>query len=153
MKPETSRRLFLVGALLVAGVALAAISFGNIGENLVYYWDVSQLVENRSKAKGAVIRLGGMVKAGTVDWKADENVLEFDITDGKQTVPVRATGAPPQMFREGIGVVVEGTVTESGKFETDRLMVKHSNEYKAPDEDMTEAERKALYDSVLEGDG
>ncbi len=153
MKPETSRRLFLVGALLVAGVALAAISFGNIGENLVYYWDVSQLVENRSKAGGAVIRLGGMVKEGTVDWRADENVLEFQITDGKQTVPVRATGAPPQMFREGIGVVVEGTVTASGSFETDRLMVKHSNEYKAPDEDMSEEERRALYDSVLEGEG
>ena len=80
-------------------------------------------------------------------------MLEFQITDGKQTVPVRATGAPPQMFREGIGVVVEGTVTESGTFETDRLMVKHSNEYKAPDEDMTDEERKALYDSVLEGNG
>jgi len=153
MKPETSRRLFLVGALLVAGAALAALSFGNIGENLVYYWDVSQLVENRSKADGAVIRLGGMVKEGTVDWKADEHVLAFQITDGKQAVPVRATGAPPQMFREGIGVVVEGTVTASGSFETDRLMVKHSNEYKAPDEDMSEEERRALYDSVLEGDG
>jgi cytochrome c-type biogenesis protein CcmE len=153
MKPETSRRLFLVGALLVAGAALTAISFGNMGENLVYYWDVSQTVENREQAKGAVIRLGGMVKEGTVDWKADENVLQFEITDGKQTLPVRATGAPPQMFREGIGVVVEGTVTEAGIFETDRLMVKHSNEYKAPDEDMTAEERKALYDSVLEGNG
>jgi cytochrome c-type biogenesis protein CcmE len=153
MKAETSRRLFLVGALFVAGAALAVISFGSIGENLVYYWDVSQLVENREKARGAVIRLGGLVKAGTVDWKADENVLEFQITDGRETVPVRATGAPPQMFREGIGVVVEGTVTEAGNFETDRLMVKHSNEYKAPDEDMTVEERKALYDSVLEGDG
>ena len=153
MKPEVSRRLFLVGALVVAGAALAAISFGNIVENLVYYWDVSQLVENRTTARGAVIRLGGMVKEGTVDWKSNENVLEFVITDGTASVPVRATGAPPQMFREGIGVVVEGTVTEAGNFETDRLMVKHSNEYKAPDEDMTAEERKALYDSVLEGEG
>lgn len=153
MKPETSRRLFLIGALVVAAGALAAISFGNMGENLVYYWDVSQTVQNSDKAKGAVIRLGGMVKEGTVDWKADENVLEFQITDGKQTLPVRATGAPPQMFREGIGVVVEGTVTDAGTFETDRLMVKHSNEYKAPDEDMTAEERKELYDSVLEGNG
>ena len=153
MKPETSRRLFLVGALVVAAGALAAISFGNMGDSLVYYWDVSQTVENRERAQGAVIRLGGMVKEGTVNWKSDENVLEFDITDGAESLPVRATGAPPQMFREGIGVVVEGTVTEAGTFETDRLMVKHSNEYKAPDEDMTAEERKALYDSVLEGDG
>jgi cytochrome c-type biogenesis protein CcmE len=153
MSPTASRRLFLVGALVVAGAALGAISFGNIGENLVYYWDVSQLVEKRAQAAGAVVRLGGQVKPGSVDWSAEKNLLRFDITDGKQTVPVECTGAPPQMFREGIGVVVEGTVTATGVFSSDRLMVKHSNEYKAPDEDMSDAERKELYDSVLEGDG
>jgi cytochrome c-type biogenesis protein CcmE len=153
MSPTASRRLFLVGALAVAGAALGAISFGNIGENLVYYWDVSQLVENRAQAAGAVVRLGGQVKPGSVDWNAEENMLRFDISDGKQAVPVECTGAPPQMFREGIGVVVEGTVTATGVFSSDRLMVKHSNEYKAPDEEMSDAERKAMYDSVLEGDG
>jgi cytochrome c-type biogenesis protein CcmE len=153
MKPATARRLFLVGALLVAGGALAAISVGNMGENLVYYWDVSQLVDNRSRAVGATIRLGGMVKEGTVDWDPDANVLAFVITDGNREVPVRATGAPPQMFREGIGVVLEGTMTAGGEFTTDRLMVKHSNEYKAPDAEMTPEERKALYDDVLEGGG
>ena len=105
------------------------------------------------QAAGAVVRLGGQVKPGSVDWNAEENMLRFDLSDGKQAVPVECTGAPPQMFREGIGVVVEGTVTATGVFSSDRLMVKHSNEYKAPDEEMSDAERKAMYDSVLEGDG
>ena len=153
MSPTASRRLFLIGALVGAGAALGAISFGNIGENLVYYWDVTQLVERRAEAAGAVVRLGGQVQPGTVDWNQEQNLLRFTITDGKQTVPVECTGAPPQMFREGIGVVVEGTVTSSGVFSSDRLMVKHSNEYKAPSEEMTDAERKEMYDSVLEGDG
>ena len=153
MKPETSRRLFLVGSLGVAAVALGWISAGGMAENLVYYWGVSELVAKQDQARGAVVRLGGMVEEGSVEWQADENVLAFEITDGDASFPVRATGAPPQMFREGIGVVLEGNLNGAGVFETDRLMVKHSNEYKEPDADMSAEERRALYDSVLEGSG
>jgi cytochrome c-type biogenesis protein CcmE len=145
---STGRRVFLAVALLVAAGALAFISMGNIGENLVYYWDVGQLSSAGDKAIGATIRLGGVVKEGSVDWNADENSLKFVVSDGTHDVPVVNTGAPPQMFREGIGVVVEGTMTTGGTFTSDRLMVKHSNEYKVPEEGMSAEERKALYDSV-----
>jgi cytochrome c-type biogenesis protein CcmE len=47
-------------------------------------------------------------------------------------VHVKSTGVPPQMFRENIGVVVEGTMTRAGYFQCNRLMVSHNNEYKAP---------------------
>ena len=52
--------------------------------------------------------------------------------DGRALVHVRSSGVPPQMFREGIGVVVEGTLTSAGRFQSDCLMVSHSNEYRAP---------------------
>ena len=87
----------------------------------------------------------------SVQWDNETSSLSFRMTDGTEDVVVRATGAPPQMFREGIGVVVEGTLTDAGTFESDRLMVKHSNEYKEADADMTPEERKKLYDSVLDG--
>ncbi len=145
MSPVNQRRAFLLGAILVSGAALGAISYGNIGENLVYYWDPTQLVEAGDKAEGATVRLGGVVKAGTVQWNADNNSLRFQVTDAKNTVSVEATGAPPQMFREGIGVVVEGTVNAAGVFQSDRLMVKHSNEYKAPVEGASVAD---LYETV-----
>lgn len=151
MNDATRRRLFMIGALTVAGGALAAISFGNMGENLVYYWDVGELVDQCDVAQGATVRLGGMVVDGSVDWQPDANLLAFRITDGSEQVPVRVSGAPPQMFREGIGVVIEGSPTADCTFESDRLMVKHSNEYKAPDGEMTPEERKQLYDSVLDG--
>ena len=134
---QKQRRLFLVIALLVATSALGFISFGNIGENLVYYWDPSQVIEAKEQAFGATIRLGGVVKVGTLDWDTQANELNFIVTDGKSELKVHATGAPPQMFREGIGVVVEGTMVQTQQgaiFESDRLMVKHSNEYKAPEE-------------------
>ena len=62
--------------------------------------------------------------------------LEFDVIDrAGGRVRVHCSGVPPQMFRENIGVVVEGTMTRAGHFESNRLMVSHSNEYRAPGDD------------------
>ena len=121
-------------ALTIAAVGLGFVAFGNIGQNLVYYWDPSQLVAAGDKSIGATIRLGGVVKEGTMNWNPDASELEFVVSDGKENVQVHCTSAPPQMLREGIGVVVEGTMTKANVFESSRLMVKHSNEYKAPKE-------------------
>jgi len=60
------------------------------------------------------------------------SMLDFDVTDQHTAVHVKSNGVPPQMFREGIGVVVEGTMTRGGYFQSDRLMVSHNNEYRAP---------------------
>ena len=57
--------------------------------------------------------------------------LEFDVKDATGIVHVKSTGVPPQMFRENIGVVVEGTMTRAGYFQCNRLMVSHNNEYGA----------------------
>ena len=142
------RRIALVASLLVAGAALAFVSFGNIGENLVYYWNPTQLVEAGDKSIGATIRLGGVVKGGTVDWQPDDEALAFVVSDGTEEVSVECSGAPPQMFRDGIGVIVEGRLDEEGTFQTGRVLVKHSNEYRVPEEheDMTDV-AKTLEDA------
>lgn len=88
------------------------------------------MVAAGESAKGATIRLGGQVEAGSV--KKEGTTLSFLVGDGTTTVPVSTETIPPQMFREGIGVVVEGTVAENGTFQTRRLLVKHDNEYRAP---------------------
>ena len=59
--------------------------------------------------------------------------LKFRVTDGQTEVPIFAEATPPAMFRENIGVVLEGTMGADGQFQTNRLMVKHDNEYQAPD--------------------
>jgi cytochrome c-type biogenesis protein CcmE len=109
------RRWFAVAALGVAAAALLAITAGGIGQNLVYYWGPTELRAAGDKAIGATI--------------------EFDVIDRPGgSVRVMTHSVPPQMFREGIGVVVEGTMTPAGHFESRRLMVSHSNEYRAPDD-------------------
>ena len=152
MTPRTQRTIFLVGALSISGSALAVIATGNMGKNLVYYWSPAEMHAAGDKAIGATIRLGGQVKPGTVDWKPAQNELHFVVTDGTKEVPVHATSAPPQMFREEMGVVVEGTLTQAGVFESDVLMVKHDNEYRAPD--AAEADRpisvEEMYKTVVD---
>ena len=129
------RRLFAVGALLVALAAFAAITAGGIGRNLVYYWGPTEVRQAGDKAIGATIRLGGLVKEGSIVRHENASTLEFDVIDRPgASVHVVTHSVPPQMFRENIGVVVEGTMTEAGHFESRRLMVSHSNEYRAPDD-------------------
>ncbi len=146
------RRLTLV-ALAVAALALLAISIGGIGENLVYYWGPSELHAAGDKAIGATIRLGGLVADGSIKRGQGASGVEFDVVDraGART-HVKCSGVPPQMFRERIGVVVEGTLTRAGHFEGQRLMVSHGNEYRAPS-DGENAAIDALMRSVKQGDG
>jgi len=148
MTEAMKKRLLAIGAVLTAATALGWVSMADLGENLVYYWTPSQLMENKAKATDeAIVRLGGMVVDGTFDWKPEEQLATFDITDGENTVHVRSVGTPPQMFREGIGVVVEGSLNGSEVFETEKIMVKHSNEYEAPDGEVRVEE---MYKEMLE---
>src|SRR5207253_10955527 len=115
-----------------AAAAFLFIAIGGIGENLVYYWGPKELRAAGSKATGATIRLGGQVAVGSVKRGDGVSNLEFDVTDGTALVHVVSRGVPPQLFRDRIGVVVEGTMTSAGVFESQRLMVSHDNKYRAP---------------------
>lgn len=127
-------RLFAIVALAIAGGAFAFLALGGLGDNLVYYWGPTELRANAEKAIGATIRLGGQVVPGSIEFDPGTSRLAFEVTDGKEKVLVRSNGVPPAMFRENIGVVVEGTMTKEGHFTSSRLMVSHDNEYRAPKE-------------------
>jgi cytochrome c-type biogenesis protein CcmE len=131
---KNRRRIFAVVALAIAGGALTFLALGGIGENLVYYWSPTELLNAGDDAVGASIRLGGLVAPGSIIYGDGLN-LKFTVTDGEHEVKVSANAVPPAMFRESIGVVVEGTMTPEGNFHTNRLMVKHDNQYQAPEGD------------------
>ena len=139
MNPQTRNRLLAVGALLVAGAGLALVAFGNIGENLVYYWSPRRCSARASAPMAPSSGWAAMVQPGSIQWDAQHTTLHFSVMDsekpGASTVMVRTSEVPPQMFRERIGVVVEGTFDKSQVFQGNRLMVNHSNEYRAPKTD------------------
>lgn len=127
-----SRRAVFVATLVAALALLGVFALSRAGESLVYYWTPSELHAAGARAKGASIRLGGQVVPGSVERSGDGLRLRFRVTDGTDEVAVVAEAVPPPMFREGIGVVVEGTIGAEGVFHTRRLMVKHDNQYQPP---------------------
>jgi len=133
MTDAWKRRIFAIIALTISFSAIALISLGDLGEDLIYYWSPTEL-RAAENAHEATVRLGGMVVPGTVEWDKEAGNARFQVTDGKETVDVYSDGNPPQMFRAGIGVVVEGQLHKDDVFRTSRVMVKHSNEYEAPAE-------------------
>ena len=84
----------------------------------------------RGAIRRARRRLGGQVVAGTVVEEAEG--VRFDVTDGRETVAVYHSGAPQQLFQEGIGVVVEGT-WDGSEFYSDVMLVKHDEQYRTED--------------------
>jgi cytochrome c-type biogenesis protein CcmE len=136
MKKKTP--IVAIGALAIAGSALGGIVLlsDEIGENLVYYWSPSEVRSNGEKAYGPTIRLGGVVRPGSIQWDPSKPRLAFDVADDHKPdarfLPVVSEDIPPQMFRDGIGVIVEGTYDRNGTFTSTRVMVNHSNEYRAP---------------------
>jgi cytochrome c-type biogenesis protein CcmE len=143
-------RWFIAGAFLAAVAAFSVIAGSGVSENLVYYWTPADLHAAGDKAYGSTIRLGGMVAAGSIRRAGGGSGVEFDVQDATDKVHVKSAGVPPQMFRDDIGVVVEGTMNRAGYFESTRLMVSHNNEYRAPKNGhpLTEKELKELMKST-----
>ena len=123
-----------VVALVIVLSGFGYLMYGGIGENLVYFVTPAELLERGDDAYERPVRLGGQVVPGTVRWNADELDLRFTLQDEDVHVEVISRKAPPAMFREGQGVIVEGSLNRDGVFESSNLMVKHSNEYRAPDD-------------------
>jgi cytochrome c-type biogenesis protein CcmE len=140
------RAWIVVGVALVLG-AFGYLLYGGLDQNIVYFLTPQELLAKGTKGQDVPVRLGGQVVPGSVQWNADALDLRFRVTDGAKEVFVHSKGAPPQMFRDGMGVVVEGRFRRDGVFESTNLMVKHSNEYRAPEGH--EAKPSEMYKSLM----
>ena len=134
--PRRGRVVALAAGTIVVLGALGFLLYGGLDRNLVYFLTPVELLERGERAYDVPVRLGGQVAAGTVEWDAHALDLRFMVTDGKEQIPVQSRGAPPHMFRDDMGVIVEGRYGADGVFQASTVMVKHSNEYRAPHPDM-----------------
>lgn len=130
------RKSALAVGVVIILAAFGFLLYGGIDKNVVFFLTPQELLARGEAAYDVPVRLGGLVAPGSVKWDADKLDLTFVVVDSggaSQSVNVHSTGAPPQMFRDGMGVVVEGRYHRSGVFESTNLMVKHSNEYRKPE--------------------
>jgi cytochrome c-type biogenesis protein CcmE len=107
-------------------VLAATLTFAGLRDSVVYFVAPSELTEKAEP--GQRLRLGGLVVEGTVRRDAD-GAARFAVTDGATQVEVRYDGVLPDLFREGQGVVAEGTWRPGEAFEAERVLAKHDENY------------------------
>jgi cytochrome c-type biogenesis protein CcmE len=120
------RRLILIGSSLVVLAVAVTLVLTALRDSIVFFNSPTDVVEKKVQA-GTRIRLGGLVQPGTVIRKDVD--ATFDITDGKNVVRVSYRGILPDLFREGQGVVTEGTLIDAASFRADSVLAKHDENY------------------------
>ncbi len=163
-KRKKSLKWWLGGAVI--GAAIVALVSVQLGNNAVYFYTPDEAVAKAADLTGKTVRVGGMVTPGSVVWKASDLELKFNMSDLKgHDIAVQHRGAPPDMFKEGQGVVVEGTIlgaiqpVAAGmpalplQMNSRKLMVKHSEEYKKPGDHSQGVDKALLEKSIFKDQG
>jgi len=117
----------LIGSCLAVLSVAVALVLGALNDAIVFFNSPSDVVEKQIPP-GSRIRLGGLVKEGSV-LKGENLQVNFAVTDGKNTIQVAYQGLLPDLFREGQGVVTEGTLDPAGTFKADNVLAKHDEKY------------------------
>ena len=121
-------------AVVVLGIAVlsaaAAFVLNAFQSNLVFFFSPTQ-VFNGEAPTSRVFRVGGMVKAGSLEREGTQ--VRFVVTDFSHDVPVHYTGLLPDLFQEGKGVVAQGQIHSGGVFEASQVLAKHDENYMPPE--------------------
>ena len=120
----------VVGVVILG--ALAFLVFKGLGNATVYFKTADEAVAERSELGDRRFRIEGAVVADSVEQVEDE--VRFQIISAGVKVPVVHKGDPPELFREGIPVVLEGKWAGT-TYSSDRILVKHTNEYREQNPD------------------
>jgi cytochrome c-type biogenesis protein CcmE len=124
MTRKQKRLTVIAGLGAVLAVALGLILFA-LRDQIVFFYSPSELQEKA--VAGTPVRLGGLVKDGS--WSKTGQSNEFVVTDGAADIATHYDGILPDLFREGQGVVVEGTLTAAGTFAATNVLAKHDENY------------------------
>jgi cytochrome c-type biogenesis protein CcmE len=123
-------------AMIAGGVAALAIAAGLVltafQQNLVFFFTPSQVAANEAP-RGKTFRIGGMVEKGSVARQPDGLTVRFTVTDTARSIPVVYSGALPDLFREGKGVVAQGRIGPDGVFRASEVLAKHDENYMPPE--------------------
>ena len=125
MTRKKKRLALIATALSIFGVAIGLVLY-SLSDSIVFFYGPSELVA-KAPAPGTRLRIGGLVEKGS--FKRDGEKVVFSVTDTKHAVPVSYSGLLPDLFREGQGAVVEGTVEANGTFLADSVLAKHDERY------------------------
>jgi len=121
------RRLVLIGGSLGVLALAAGLVLTALKDSIVFFNSPSDVVEKHIQP-GSRIRLGGLVKPGSLQ-RGDQLAVRFEVTDGNNAMRVNYQGILPDLFREGQGVIAEGTLEPGGMLKADSVLAKHDEKY------------------------
>ena len=126
------RRLLVVGGFLLTFSAAAALVLMAFEENIVFFYsptELSRKLEQNLIPPNRRLRIGGLVEGGSVGREGDGLTITFRVTDTVKVVPIRFRGLLPDLFREGQGIVAEGSMAPDGTFVAAEVLAKHDENY------------------------
>ena len=123
-------RFFFVSLILITLILSAFLVLRSLEENIVYFQSPTE-IKVLPEIKKDKIRIGGMVKVGSISIKSKE--IKFVITDFKNEMSVIYSGAIPNLFTEGKGVVAEGYLKDKNFFLATKILAKHDENYMPPE--------------------
>jgi len=126
MTRKQKRLTMIAGAGTVLAVAAALVLFA-LRDQIVFFYSPAE-ISQKTLAPGTRVRLGGLVEDGSVK-RADDGSVRFAVTDTAKSVEVEFHGILPDLFREGQGVIAEGTLSADGSVAADSVLAKHDERY------------------------
>lgn len=131
MKRKTLRLYLILISLALLGIATLLV-LNAFERELVFFLSPSEIAAEQP-SPGKVIRLGGLVETGSIRKLDDGATVRFNVTDLRAVTEIVYRGVLPDLFREGQGVVVEGTFNDSGNFVATQVLAKHDENYLPPE--------------------
>ena len=131
MKPRHRRFASIAAGVAVLGLAVALV-LNAFQSNLVFFFTPSQVVAKEAP-QGRPFRIGGLVEAGSLQRTPNSLDVKFIVTDTAQRLPVTYNGMLPDLFKEGKGVVAQGSVGADGVFRATEVLAKHDENYMPPE--------------------
>ena len=125
------QRLILAALALLAVIGAGLLAASALKDEAAYFYSPSDIAAKKA-APGEAIRLGGMVKPGSLKKEADGVTISFIAHDATADVPVRFKGIAPDLFKEGSGMVADGKLDANGVFVADKILAKHDENYMPP---------------------
>ena len=120
------KRLAVIAGLAVVVALATTLVLVALRDQIIFFYSPSDVVA-REVAAGTPMRLGGLVKDGS--WTRDVQDNSFVVTDGAEDIAARYTGILPDLYREGQGVVAEGSMGPDGTFIATNVLAKHDENY------------------------
>ena len=123
-------RFLFVSTILLILILTVFLVLKSLEENVVYFQSPSE-IKSLTELTNNKIRIGGMVKKNSISMNSNE--VNFVITDFKNEINVTYSGAVPNLFEEGKGVVAEGVLKDRNFFSATKILAKHDENYMPPE--------------------